>query len=525
MTIAILKAVLFLMCAIQAVFETLYYVHMLQLNSYRPERYVRWMKEHDDRVLPFKRFVSLIPLAAWMCLGNRISGTAYEELALAAAIFMVAIGAVLDRPEKAKKPLVYTDRVKRLLATIFVLLAAMLVAAWFFNPLLMGAMLLFTVLLPVLVVLIANFINAPMEKAIGNWYINDARRILEDSKDLTIIGVTGSYGKTTTKNYLKALLSVKYSTLMTPGSFNTTMGVVRTVREHLRGYHEVFVCEMGAKNKGDIKEICDLVHPKYGMITAIGEQHLETFKTVDTIIDTKFELVDALPADGQAFLNFDNEYIAGRRVENVPTCTYGLGDGRQYTAKIVRVDSNGTTFTATTPDGETCEYTTHLLGAHTIQNLIGCIAVAHQLGVGLVDMKLPIRQMKPVEHRLQLLPNGYIDDAYNSNPAGFRSALDVLGAMENTRRVLVTPGMVELGDRQDALNEELGAYAANCCDVAVLVGEKQAPPLKKGLLSAGFPEDKIFVATDLKQGLAYVQSLPKADKQIVLLENDLPDNF
>jgi len=143
----------------------------------------------------------------------------------------------------------------------------------------------------------------------------------------------------------------------------------------------------------------------------------------------------------------------------------------------------------------------------------------------LAEMKQPIRQMKPVAHRLQLLPNGYIDDAYNSNPAGFRSALDVLGSMQDTRRILVTPGMVELGERQAALNEELGAYAAEKCDYTVLVGERQAPPLKKGLLKAGFDEEKIFVAMDLHQALSYVQSLPAVERQIVLLENDLPDNF
>ena len=526
MTITILKAILFLMCAMQAVFETLYYVHMLQLNSYRPERYMKWIKEHDDRVLPAKRFVSLIPLATWMCCsGKYIVGTAYEEMALAALIFLVAIGALFDRPRKAKKPLVYTARVKRLLITVFVLEAAMLVGAWFLNPLLMGALLLLLVLLPVLLVFVGNGINSPVEKAIANRFIKDAERILSEAKDLKIVGITGSYGKTSAKNYVTALLSAKYSTLMTPASFNTPMGVVRTVREQLRGYHEVFVCEMGAKNKGDIKEICDIVHPHVGILTAIGEQHLETFKTLDTIIDTKFELIDALPEDGTAFLSTDNEHIAAREVTNVRTVSYGLQDGAQYVATNIQNDETGSSFTVTTPDGETADFTTRLLGAHTIQNLVGSIAVAHQMGVSLQEMKQPIRQMKPVEHRLQLLPNGYIDDAYNSNPAGFRSALDVLGSMKNTRRVLVTPGMVELGARQDALNEELGAYAANCCDVAVLVGEKQAPPLKKGLLSAGFPEDKIFVAMDLHQGLSYVQSLPKTGRQIVLLENDLPDNF
>lgn len=153
----------------------------------------------------------------------------------------------------------------------------------------------------------------------------------------------------------------------------------------------------------------------------------------------------------------------------------------------------------------------------------GRIALAHTLGIPLSKLAYPIRMLKPVEHRLQLLPNGFIDDAYNSNPAGFRSALDVLKGF-GAQRVLVTPGMVELGERQDALNRELGEYAAACCDYAVLVGKKQAPPLREGLLAGGFPEENIYVAADLQDGLAHLDELPAAPR-IVLLENDLPDNF
>jgi UDP-N-acetylmuramoyl-tripeptide--D-alanyl-D-alanine ligase len=146
------------------------------------------------------------------------------------------------------------------------------------------------------------------------------------------------------------------------------------------------------------------------------------------------------------------------------------------------------------------------------------------LGIPLSELTYPVRRLKPIEHRLQLLPNGFIDDAYNSNPAGFRSALDVLSRFD-AQRVLVTPGMVELGEQQETLNRELGAYAAHRCDIAILVGEKQAPPLKEGLLSAGFPEENLYVAATLQQGLSLLASIPVHGKRIVLLENDLPDNF
>ncbi|MBS1327495.1 MAG: UDP-N-acetylmuramoyl-tripeptide--D-alanyl-D-alanine ligase, partial [Oscillospiraceae bacterium] len=310
--------------------------------------------------------------------------------------------------------------------------------------------------------------------------------------------------------------------LMTPESYNTTMGVVRTIRERLRPSHQVFIAEMGAKNPGDIREICDLVHPRYGILTSIGEQHLETFKTIDNIIATKFELADAIQADGCVFLNTDNDYIRAHPV-GVPHVAYGTAPDADYRASDIVVDAGGCAFTVTAPDGESQRFTTKLLGGHNIQNLTGCIALAHRLGIPLSKLVYPIRMLRPVEHRLQLLPNGFIDDAYNSNPAGFRSALDVLAGFD-AQRVLVTPGMVELGERQEALNRELGEYAAARCDYAVLVGEKQAPPLKEGLLRGGFPEERIYVAATLQDGLAHLNALPAAPR-IVLLENDLPDNF
>ncbi|MBQ9414307.1 MAG: UDP-N-acetylmuramoyl-tripeptide--D-alanyl-D-alanine ligase [Clostridia bacterium] len=522
----IVKAILIGICGAQAVLESLYYIHILQLNSYRPERYRKWMRENDSRVMPNTRFLSAAALALVMlvfCWFNEADE--WVPWVLIGASVLCLISMLKDIPKKAKKPLVYTPRVRRLLATTWILVAAALVGAWLLPLRLTAMLLLLAVLLGPILVALANRINIPLERHIAGKYIKDAKRILSEMPHLKIIGVTGSYGKTSTKLFLQALLAEKYNVLATPESYNTPMGVVRAIRERLRPSHEYFICEMGAKNKGDIKEICDIVHPHHGMITAIGEQHLETFKTIDTIVSTKFELADALPADGLLFLNTDNEYIAAKAEAYPHVIRYGLEDGAEYQAIDIVTDENGSHFTMIAPGGERCEYTTRMLGRHNIQNLAGCIAVAHRFGISLADLRSPVRRMKPVPHRLQLLQNGYIDDAYNSNPAGFRSALDVLGGMSDTRRVLVTPGMVELGDRQEALNEELGAYAASRCDYAVLVGEKQAPPLQRGLLAQGFDPEHIFVAFDLHQGLSFVQSLPPVERQVVLLENDLPDNF
>lgn len=514
------KILLIIMTAANFVLQALYFTHIAQLNSYRPERYRKWCRDNDHLLVNVKR---ILPFACilLMWLYDRIP--LWILFALAAAVLLIT--ALLNLPKKAKKPLVFTARVWRLLGfeALFLAVAAFVLIVT--TPIrTVGFAGLFSIIIWWWVEL-ALRISVPLENAIAKGFIKDARRILAGYDNLTVVGITGSYGKTSVKTFLHALLSVKFNTLMTPGNFNTTLGVVRTVREQLRPSHEVFLVEMGAKQTGDIREICELVHPQYGIISAIGEQHLETFGSIENIIATKFELADALPADGLAVLNFDNEYIRARVVQ-VPYVSYGAADGStaDYAASDIAVDIHGSSFTFTTPDGESKRYTTALLGRHTIQNLAGCMALAHKLGVTLDEMVYPIRMLKPVEHRLQLLPNGFIDDAYNSNPAGFRSALDTL-AQFDARRVLVTPGMVELGEREAALNEELGAYAADKCDIAVLVGERQAPPLKAGLLGAGFEEGNLYVAKNLNDALQYVRTLPPVAQQIVLLENDLPDNW
>lgn len=506
-----------LICAAGAfVVQSLYYVHMLQLNSYRGERYRRWCRENESRLVNLRRLLPALLLPVMYL------PTLYCYAVSAAVLLATAL---LNLPPKAKKPLVYTARVKRLLAVLYTLYAAVLAGLYFLSPLRCVGFAALISLVPWLWVGLVNALVRPLEKAIADRYVRDARRRLQAMPELTVIGITGSYGKTSTKNFLHALLSVRYNVLMTPESYNTTMGIVRTVRERLKPSHEIFLAEMGAKNRGDVREICDLVSPRYGILTSIGEQHLETFGTLDAIVQTKFELADALPADGELFACGDNPHIARRLDDTPPACrvtTYGLDSG-DCRATVDRVDTGGCVFTVTV-DGESQTFTTKLLGAHTIQNLAGCIAVAYRLGIPLAELVYPVRMLRPVEHRLQLLPNGFIDDAYNSNPAGFRSALDVL-AQFDAQRVLVTPGMVELGDRLAPLNRELGEYAATRCDYAVLVGEKQAPPLREGLLAGGFPEERLFVVKTLQDGLAVLPQLPSAARRIVLLENDLPDNF
>lgn len=501
-----------------------YTLHMFQQGSYQYRSYWRYMKTHPAMTL--LPLIGVIPLIC--CFAVRKTLAAVTVILVLEWLCLLLL-VWLYRPRAAKKKLVITARVKRLIATTAVLyllacLAALLITGAPWWPLFVLAML--GAMLGPYMVLLANLINRPIEKGINQHYIRDARRMLKACPDLKIIGITGSYGKTSVKYYLHTLLSAKYDVLMTPESFNTPMGVVKTIRGSLKATHEIFLCEMGARHVGDIKEICDIVDPQMGVITSLGYQHLETFKTLDHIVGTKRELFDALPADGPRFVNGDNEFVKQYGV-NQGAITYGLEEGNSYRACDLEYSEKGTRFIVQAPDGSREEFTTRLLGEHNVINITGAIAVSHELGIPLDKLKIPVRRLEGAPHRLQPIAKGntiIIDDAYNSNPGGAHMALRTLGMFQGVR-VLVTPGMVELGEQEDHYNYEFGREATQYCDYIVLVGHKQTGSIQRGVTDADFDREHFYVAEDLQDAMKYVYGIVTNQKLIVLLENDLPDNY
>ena len=496
-------------------------MHMFQLNSYKPPTHMRWMRLNKHCMIPGTVGAAVTALLLVLGPGEVVT------LPVLTAVF--ALLAATQRPRKAKKPLVYTMRVKRMLVTIAVLLIAGGVIAGFLGKIAYLAVVALLALLSPVVVLIANTINKPIEKMINQRYINDAKRILKNCPKLLKLGVTGSYGKTSVKYILSTLLQAEYDVLKTPESYNTPMGVVKTVRNFLRATHEVFVCEMGARHVGDIQELCDIVHPQYGVITSVGPQHLETFFNIENVKKTKFELADALPESGIIFLNGEDANI--RDYMHHVKCgivTYGLSDRCDYYATDISASSRGTTFTVHTPEGDCETFTAQMVGAHNVINIVGAIAVCCKLGIPVQKLRGQVRKLESVPHRLQLIRrNGVtiIDDAYNANPTGSKAAIDAL-ALFDGYKILVTPGMVELGEKQDELNKAFGAYAAGVCDYVALVGKKQTQSIYEGLIEAGYPSERIFVGDQLGEALTKVYAIPTGGKErVILLENDLPDNF
>lgn len=493
-------------------------IHMFQLSSYSAGAYRKWLSQHRAGVL-----VNALPLAA---AGAACVLTANLPVRGAAAGAALVFSALFSREAHVKKPLVCTPRVIRMFITMAVLALVLLAACLCLRPnlLILCETLLFAAV-PVWI-LLANLVNAPVESAVNRHYIREAENILRSAGGMRIIGVTGSFGKTSVKYFLTSILRAKYGVLMTPGNYNTTLGVVKTVREQYSPTHQIFVCEMGARHVGDIKEICDLVHPDMGIITAIGPQHMETFHSLENIKQTKFELADALPDGAPLFLNGDDANVMSVP-RSASAILYGLENHSGYYADEIRVSEKGTSFTIHTPDGETAPFSTQLLGRHNVLNIVGAAAAAHFLGIPLSVIGSRVKKLEGVPHRLQLLKNSngaVIDDAYNSNPQGAQAALEVL-SMFGGMKILITPGMVELGERQDECNFTFGQQAAAVCDLVALVGTKQTRAIQEGLSSAQYPREKIILTESFQEAMDAVNSVFSREKKYILLENDLPDNY
>lgn len=501
-----------------------YNLQMFQQNGYRNSEFLHWLEKNAARqrfLWPYLGFFVLLilfkaPPVRLVCL-------------LALMIWMGASIAafLLYWRSETKKKLVMTARVKRLCVTFVIVTVLICILSRDKCLICLLAILSF---LPELLML-ANIINAPIEAGIRRYYINDARRIMRENPGIRTIGITGSYGKTSMKYYLHTLLKDSYDVLITPGNFNTTLGVVRTIREHMRPSNQIFLCEMGARHVHDIKEICDLFPPKEGVITSIGPQHLETFHTQENIIKTKFELADALPDGARIYLNADNEFEVNKAREygdRLKVIFYSYKNNMGYHASEVKLSPMGTEFTMTAPSGETARFSMRLIGEHNVINVCGAIAVAHEQGIPLEALRVPVRRIEPVAHRLQLINRGdvtIIDDAYNSNPVGSKAAVETLH-MFNGIRILVTPGMVELGGKEADYNYKFGTYAAVNCDHILLVGRrKHTDPIRKGALDAGFDEKDIRSFDDLNGAMEYAYSITGEGAKYILLENDLPDAY
>jgi UDP-N-acetylmuramoyl-tripeptide--D-alanyl-D-alanine ligase len=515
-----------------------FHLHMFQLEGYKLNEFSPWLVGRGSRTLIHGAHLGGAVLVAlgWMAA---LFGAGIVAAILVPIAWLVAFASAKPyRRTRTKKPLVYTDRMKRLIFGVGLVLLLPVVAAVFLAfgvPLYEGAMWYFTGLLVAnlgvpLWVLLGGLMMQPIEQSIQRGFKHRARRRLESRPDMKVVGITGSYGKTSTKFVVGELLSQRFNTLVTPSSYNTPMGLCLVINEKLRPEHQVAVMEMGIRYPGDMRHLCEIVRPDIAVITTIGIAHLESMGSKEEIAREKGSMISFLKEGGQTVLNVDDPLVA-KMAQMAPGRVWRVSvEGSpeaDITASGIRYGPEGATFTVRDDTGGEAEFRTRLLGQHNVLNILLGVAVGRALGLRLRQMARAVQRVEPVEHRLQLKKDGpvtVIDDAFNSNPTGARNAVDILGQFNGGRRVIVTPGMIELGARQEEENRIFGEHIAGNVDLAILIGERQTKPIRRGLADAGFPEENLRVFGSLFEAQAFLKSYLR-EGDVVLYENDLPDQY
>lgn len=502
--------------------------HILQQNWYNDgNRYIKWIFTSKKKVF-LNSDICFILFFLTLFSNKNISLVIFALVyILFAYLYHLNI-----KKEQVKKPLAFTKRVRRLCVTVTILyLVAILIMYFTFNEnylwiyyLILGLM----AYLNYFVVYLANIINIPIEKFVFLYYKNKAVKKLKGI-NLDVIGITGSYGKTSSKNILNDILNVKFDSFATPKNFNTTYGLILSINNYLDKFSNFFIAEMGAFKRGEIKELCDLVHPKYGILTKIGTAHLDSFGSQENIQKGKFELIESLPSDGIGILNGDDELQVSYKLKNnVKTLFIGIdNENVDVRATNIVLTNKGTTFDCIFKgDKQRYKFETRLLGRANVYNILAGIALGKELEISIDMLISGVKQVKSIEHRLELKKYGninIIDDAYNSNPVGSKMAVEVLGMM-NGKKIIVTPGMIELADKMYELNKKFGEYIADVCDEVILIGKEQTKPIYDGLMEKKYDEKKIHILNDVKKAFPLMQELSDGETY-VLLENDLPDIF
>ena len=477
--------------------KLLFLLHLYQQHEYSARRFLKWILQKPE----------------WKLLLCSLT-TLFHPLffSLLAAAFATSAYSAPDPRVKAKKVLVMTERARALYFIALTLALSLPLFGYF----------LAIWLLPFTLVA-ANFLHRPFEQKKNRKHLDDSKQRLAEVKPI-IIGITGSFGKTSVKHILGHILDMNSTALITPGGVNELMGISRTIRKKLHRGYRYFIVEMGAYGAGSIEKLCAFTPPDYGIITSVGHAHFERFKSIDTVAAAKFELADATLAKG-------GKMVVTEEALNTPYAKKYYAENKDRFVlvsdqEILRIEQlkEGTKATLLW-EGKEWELFAPIYGLHSGRNIAASFFLAALLGIDPQRIALSLKTLPQIKHRLEVKETAqgitYIDDAYNSNPIGFQNALDLLALLgaNGRRKILVTPGMIELGARHDALHAQVAVKASSIVDLALIITPQRVPTF-----IAPFPEEKRLLLPTFAAAKKWLQAntLPG---DVILIENDLPDLY
>jgi len=553
----------------------LFYLYLWQLKEYRISRFLDHFQTEKGKKLLFNKIILLKFLLVFILLSSFISGffenvpellTKSSFLLLYISIifgilFLLYTGESLKAlkdffGKKLKTPILTKKTLCLIIAGIsteilflFILFQGMIYiyqmnGIYVYPKVITGdsfypfGLLAFDILTPIIVSVIILFFQ-PLAVLGKNQIIKKAIRKREQFKNLLVIGITGSYGKTSTKEFLATILSEKFNILKTQEHQNTEIGVSQCILNDLKPEHEIFICEMGAYKRGEIKLLGDITKPKIGILTGINEQHLATFGSQENIIKAKYELIESLPEDGLAIFNGDNSYclelyqrtMIKKRIYSLQSSS--LGKTPDIWAHNVKTEKDFIAFEAFS-NNESADFKVNVLGAQNVLNILGAVAVAKELEMSLEEIARACRKIEPGQSGMQLKKgiNGFniIDATYSANPDGVIAHLEYLKIWpaqrdeplfdlryRSVKKVIIMPCLIELGKASKEVHKRIGQKIGEVCDLAIITTRERFEDIKGGAIK----KENILFIENSKEILEKIKIFCKPE-DVVLLESRVP---
>ncbi len=423
-----------------------------------------------------------------------------------------------------KKPLAWTAKAKNITRIAVTTWITALAGLFFYKNVSLLVIVLLALWQPGLFLVIAIFVLKPYEIWNRSRVVSNANRFFTTRADLKIIGITGSYGKTSVKDFLFEILNEDGIVVKTPESFNTVFGIKKVVDFEITSKTKRFLCEMGAYTRGEIAELCKMVPPEYAILTAIGTQHLERFGNLENTTLAKFELVDSVDTR-KALVNIDNELIASRitqqKYKDIKTYSINSTNADFY-IKSKKLVGGITTFVLCNKDSK-YEFETNLFGSSNLSNLVGAIGMALMLKVPYKQIRERVSSILPSPHRLELKRIGsctLIDDAFSSNEQGFTNIVSDLKKLPG-KKAIITPGIVELGNKTVEVHKKLGLQMSDVFEKIYLVGKSE----RTSAIVEGLGPKKTYKIIENDANLWKIIEELASDNDWILIENDLTDIY
>ncbi|MDD5221300.1 MAG: UDP-N-acetylmuramoyl-tripeptide--D-alanyl-D-alanine ligase [Candidatus Pacebacteria bacterium] len=523
---SILSIILLIAWLVLMVKRILFWTYLWQLKEYHFKRFIDHFRTKQGKKI-FLSFIFLSKLAilAYFFINRQTAVIFYYPILLIYLLELAKTGL-----EIAKRRILKPVITAKALFIILLSCAFIICSAIFIRLEAIGTLLLIDVFS---FVIVSFFVICfwPITKIFQKRLMIKAKKII-DSKDLTVIAITGSYGKTTTKEILYAILSEKFKTLKTKEHINAEVGIAKTIINELDN-QEIFIVETGAYEKGKINQVCQMVKPRMGILTGINQQHLSTFGSQENIIKAKFELIQSLPSEGIGFVNIDNEFIRKKLDEDnfVVQKLVFVGKDKKELANIwaenIIAEREKFLFTLKDKEGTAVDFAINMPGSHNVINALLAIVASHHLGIDYSEIARILGRTQFLQKAIEVKKGksglSIIDSSYSANSDGVMSALEYLSLWPN-KRILVMPSLIELGSASKDVHFMIGQKIAEICDLAIIIKDDQFKAIQEGAVSAGMDVNRIVSISNLKEVYKKIMEF-SSEGDAVLLEGRIPESF